>query len=249
MKSTRDTGFVLTELLVAGLLTTFLMLGIIQMAAGVSRGLLLIESQSHTQQGGRFAIDQIRSATMAAGFNPAPWEGDGEVSALGDATSDGGPGGNDILVLRQQSDKNCYGNPNTSLDGSGNPAFFLRESTFEVNASNNLAHTCWFGPDSGSLVRQINREGLVQHVDSFQVLFAEDTDGDRLANRTVRAGAWLEPSQVVGVQLGLLVASEKPVSDHVPPTFTVLDEVVTPQSDGRLRKTWTTNIPMVSRLR
>jgi Tfp pilus assembly protein PilW len=81
---------VLTELLVAGLLAAFLMLGLIQMAAGVSRGLLLIESLSQSQQGGRFAVDQIRDGVMAAGFHPSPWDGSSTIPGLGEETSDGG---------------------------------------------------------------------------------------------------------------------------------------------------------------
>jgi len=249
MRSSFQPGFVLTELLIAGLLTTFLMLGIIQMAAGVSRGLLLIESQSATHQGGRFAIDQIRNTAMSAGFDPYPWDSDTQFPALGENTRDGGAGGNDSLVVQLRSDHNCYGNPNSTPGDDGRPAFFLRESTIEVTPAGNLAHTCWFGPDGTSMVRQINRQGLVQHVDSFQVLYAEDTDGDQHANRLVRANGWHDANHIVGLEVGLLVASKQQIGGEASAAIAVLDETITPQADVRLRKTWTSSIPLFSRLR
>ncbi|HKJ18882.1 MAG TPA: PilW family protein [Xanthomonadales bacterium] len=249
MKKQPSKGFVLTELLVAGLLSAFLMLGLIQMAAGASRGLLLIESLSQTQQGGRFAIQQVREVVMPAGFRPSPWLGGSAVTGLVSGSGDGGPGGNDVLVVDQYSDLNCYGNTNGTLGSDGRPAFYLKQSKLEVTSSGNLAHTCHYGPDDGVMVRQINRQGLVSGVDSFQVLYAEDTDGNRLANRQVRAGHWADQANVVGIQVGLLVSTEKSLTNQPSQTFTVLDQSLSTANDGKLRQVWTATIPLFSRLR
>lgn len=249
LRRDRSRGFALTELLVAGLMAAILMLGLVQMAAATSRGLRLIESLSETQQGGRFAIEQMRDAVMAAGFHPAPWQNSGAPLGLADDSTDGGPGHSDVLKLRQLSDRNCFGHVNPSLDAGGRPAFFLRESIFERSASGNLAHTCHYGAPGGVLTRQINREGLVQRVGSFQVLYAEDLDGDRHADRQVRAGAWADADNIVGLQLGLLFATSEPVGDGDPTPLKVLDETVVPPADGRLRRVWTSTIPISSKLR
>lgn len=242
-------GFVLTELLVAGLIAAFLVLGLVQMAAGTSRVLTLIESLSESQQGGRFAVDQVRDAVMAAGFDPEPWTRGSPIPGLLETSSDGGAGASDVLVLGQRSDRNCFGNWNPVEDEAGKPAFFVRESTFERSPSGNFAHTCFYGPEGGTMVRQINRQGLVRRVESFQVLYAEDHDGDRRAERRVRAGNWSEAGNIVGVQLGLLLATDAPVGDEDSAPHNVLDEAVTPRPDGRLRRVWTTTIPIGSKLR
>lgn len=245
-------GFVLTELLVAGLIASFLVLGLVQMAAGASRGLQLVESLSGSQQGGRFAVDQMRDAIMGAGYHPAPWAS-GPMAGVVATSSDGGPGGNDILTVQQFSDRNCYGNPNPVVDEHGNPAFFVRESTFERNTSANLAHTCYYGPEGGAMVRQVNRQGLVQGVESFQVLYAEDTNGDLRPERRVRAGNWNNASALVAVEVGLLLASEEVVAEDLGEdmsgAYTVLDESLTPASDGRLRRVWRAHIPLGGKLR
>jgi hypothetical protein len=241
-------GFVLTELLVAGLIATFLLLGLVQMASATSSGLRLIESLSESQQGGRFAIDQMRDAVMAAGFRPRPWE-DANASGLSTDSSDGGFGGSDVLVVRQLSDRNCYGNPNSVLGADGRAAFYARQSIFERTSVGNLAHTCFYGPDDGTLVRQINRQGMVSGVESFQVLYAEDIDGDSKADRRVRAGRWNDIDKVLGVQVGLLLATVEPVGDSDASPLTVLDESFTQPSDGRLRRVWTTTFPLGLKLR
>lgn len=244
-----NSGFTLTELLVAGLIVAFLMLGMVQMAAATGRGLHLIESLSETQQGGRFAVDQLRDEVMAAGFHPAPWLADAPIQGISEDSEDGGSDGSDVLTLRRWSDHNCYGNFNATIGDDGQPAFFLRQSTFERTASGNLAHTCHYGPDGGPLVRQINREGLVRRVESFQVLYAEDTDGDRRADRQVRAGNWTDVNRVLGVDIGVLVATEEPLGEVEPLPMMVLDQAVTPRPDGRLRRVWTTTIPLGFKLR
>jgi hypothetical protein len=230
-------------------MASFLMLGLVQMAAATSRGLKLIESLSESQQGGRFAIDQMRDVVMAAGFDPEPWARETALPGLAEGSADGSASGSDVLAIRQLSDRNCYGNLNPVSDESGRPDFFMRESTFEHSTSGNLAHSCDFGPEGGTLVRQINRQGLVRGLESFQVLYVEDSDGDRRADRRVRAGQWGAPEQVLGVQIGLLLATEDPVGPEAPAAFTVLDQAVAPPEDGYLRRVWTTTIPFGSKLR
>ncbi len=244
-----DAGFTLTEMLVASLISAFLMLGLVQMAAATGRGLRLIESLSETQQGGRFAVTRMREELMAAGYHPAPWEAHGSLTGLSENSVDGGGAGSDELVVRQWSDRNCYGNFNPILGDDGHPAFFVRESAFERSASGNLAHTCHYGPEDGPMVQQVKREGLVRKVESFQVLYAEDTDGDRRADRRVRARNWASLGNVLGVELGLLLATEESLGGAEPLPFSILDQVVTPPPDGRLRRVWKTTIPFGSKLR
>lgn len=219
------------------------------MAAGASRSLLLIESLSQTQQGGRFAIEQLRDVVMPAGFHPSPWQEAQAMTGLSDASLDGGPNGNDTLIVSQLSDRNCYGNANSTLGANGNPEFFLRRSTLELTAGGNLAHTCYYGPQDGVMVRQINRQGMVSGVESFQVLYAEDSDGDHLADRMVRADHWNDIGNIMGVQVALLVATQKSLGDQPGQTLTVLDQSISTPDDGHLRQVWTATIPLVSRRR
>ena len=242
-------GFVLTELLVAGLVSAFLVLGLVQMAAASSRGLQLIESISQTQQGGRFAVQQMQRAVMAAGFNPQPWTHSVPEPGLLAATEDGGSGESDKLAVHQVSDRNCFENLNPVQDASGQAAFYVRESTFERSGTGNLAHTCFYGPEGGTLIRQINRQGIAEGVESFQLLFAEDTNGDRLADRRVRAGHWSDPNNVLGIDVAMLVASNDAGGDRAAQTFTILDQSMSSPADGRIRRVWSFSIPLGSRLR
>ena len=94
----------------------------------------------------------------------------------------------DRLVLRLWSDTNCFGNLNQARDGNGNPVFYLQESLFDLNSSKNLAHTCRYGAAEGELVTQINHQGLIQNVESFQALYGEDVSDDGRIDQWVKAG-------------------------------------------------------------
>ena len=77
-------------------------------------------------------------------------------------------------------------------------------------------------------------------VESFQVLYGEDADLDGNIERWVAAGQWSDPQHVLGIRIGLLLASENAVADQqtIPPAepLRILDATVTPPADGKLRR-------------
>ncbi len=94
-----------------------------------------------------------------------------------------------------------------------------------------------------SLFRKVNGEAaveLVKGVENMQVLYGLDPDGDGDVDSFVKASAVLDWSQVAAVRVGLLAASiEGRVGEADPRTFTVLDTIVGPFSDRRLRRVQT----------
>lgn len=237
----RAGGFSLIELMIAGLLATLLLTGLVQVAAGARSSFALQEDVADLQERARFGLDRLRGALRQAAFAPEPWAGDpfdGEPAVTG---TDGGAAGSDRLVLRSHSDRNCFGTRNPDRDPGGDPAFHLKEEVLERNGSDNLAWTCRYGPDDASLTTQVSRQGLMSGVESLQVLYAEDTDGDGRADRWVRAGFWDDVDAIVGLQVGLLLAGTSrdagPRSESgAPVTVNVLDRVVTVPDDSRRRR-------------
>jgi hypothetical protein len=142
-------------------------------------------------------------------------------------------------VVRTWSERNCFENLNPVEDADGKPRFFLRESVLDLNTSRNLSHTCRYGPDADQFVTQIRRQGLVQNVDAFQVLYAEDLDGDRLADRWITAGQWSDPANVTGLQLVLLLTSNDSVSEPRLQTYNLFEQTISSPADGKLRRVFT----------
>ncbi len=232
----RSSGFGLVELMVAGLIGSVLVAGLVQAAIAMRGSFVLQESVAELQENARYTRDRLTSILGECGFSPHPWQHDARLSGSPLTGEDAVTSRSDRLTVRSLSDRNCFGALNPVPEATGRPAFHLRESVLERTASNNLVVTCRYGPDPHTLVTQIPRQGVMNGVEWFQALFAEDTDGDQLADRWVRGGAWNDEASVVGVRLGLLLASREPVGAPADQTLNLLDRSIVTPADGRLRR-------------
>jgi len=235
----RAGGMTLVELLVAMLIGTVLVAGLVQIAADARSSFRLQESLAEVQESGRFVTDNFSDILGQSAFTPQPWSAGFPMVGLTSETGDGVSPRGDRLAIRTWSDRNCVGNANPVVDAESLPLFFLKEMILELNIAGNLAYTCRYGPTAGEFVTQVNRQGLVQNVDAFQILYAEDLDGDGGADRWVPAGQWLNRDRVVGFQLGVLLCSSEAVTEPTAGTYNVLDQAVTAPADGKLRRVFT----------
>ena len=234
--SYQQQGLSMVELLVAMLLALLLLVGLVQIAVAARSSFRLQESVAELQERGRFAADSLGNILRQSTFTPRPWQVPAAAAGLLDNTQDTIRTHGDRLAFRTWSDRNCFGNANPVRDASGLPAFYMKEHVLELNGSANLAHTCRYGPDPGNYITQIQRQGLVQGVEAFQALYAEDSNGDGEADRWVRGAEWQNEPRVLGVQLALLLSSSEPVVEPREQTFTVLVDTVVSAADGKLRR-------------
>ena len=231
----RAAGLTLVELLIALALSAFLILGLVQMVSAATAADVLQRNQAQLLDRARFALGMLGRAVREAGFRPQPWDAAYKIAGLTADTQDSVSTRGDRLAVRTWSDRNCFDNRNPDTDSDGQPLFYLRESTFEPLASGGLAHSCRYGPDAASLVTQIRRQGVVERVESLQLLFGEDTDGDGIIDAWVRAGGWTDAGRVLGVRIGLLLAGDDAVDDTGLREYSILGEPFRTPGDGRLR--------------
>jgi hypothetical protein len=131
--------------------------------------------------------------------------------------------------------QNCYGNENPIKGSDGQPAFHLLQTRFKVNANNNLAITCRYGPDASSLTTQINNYGLVEDVESMQVLYAEDRNEDKIADSWVTGQSWQQESNIRAIKIALLLSTRQPFDQPASEQITLLNETLSTPADGHLR--------------
>lgn len=225
----------LVELLVAMVLTAILLLGLVQLVIAAGSATLLQDNQAQLEDSTRQAEAQLRRAVGQAGYRPEPWNTVFDGMAVAPGTADGVSAHSDRLVVRGWSDLNCFDNRNPDMDAEGKPRFYIRESTFEMNGSAHLTRSCRYGPSDAGMISQVRRQGLVPGVESFQLLFGEDSDSDGSVDRWVRAGQWSEESHVLGIRVALLLAGPDRVMDPLEQRFEVLDAYRNRGTDGRLR--------------
>jgi type IV pilus assembly protein PilW len=229
-------GFTLVELMLVILLSAVLITGMVQIVSAASSSFRLQDNQAEVMENGRHAIVTISGLVRQAGFSPEPWNTSYSREGLTAASADGISSRSDRLVVRSWSDTNCFDNQNPVVDESGEPAFYLRESLFDLNSNSDLAHTCRYGPDDLELVTQINHQGFIRNVDSFQALYGEDTVGDGQVDQWIGGGEWETADRVLAVRLGLLLHGSDAVLETGRRSFTVLDQPYTSNADGRVRQ-------------
>jgi len=228
-------GFTLMEVMIGVFLSTVLMSGIVGLLSASVSAYRLQLGQSQLEESGRYARDVLISHIAQAGFQPEPWQNPAGLQALTDESTDGGSSLADQLGLQRWSRKNCYGSENPVMDSDGQPAFFLLQTRFKISAANNLAVTCRYGPDTDQLQIQMNNFGLIEDVESMQVLYAEDRDGDEIADGWVRARMWQHESNIRAVKVALLLSTKQAVDRAAGTHVNLLDETINIPADGHLR--------------
>jgi type IV pilus assembly protein PilW len=229
-------GMSLLELLIAMALTSLLLLGLVQVVAAAGSAARFQNNQGQLAENSRYAIELLRGTVRQAAFSPLPWDENLNRPGLTEGTADSVSRGNDRLVIRSWSDLNCFNNRNPVENTDGTPRFYIRESSFDLTGSKNLAHGCRYGPSEDDLSTQIQRQGIISGIDSFQLLFGEDADGDGDIERWVKAGQWLDRERIRAVRVGILLASEDAVTDRAVSEYAVLDARVRPRANGKLRR-------------
>jgi len=217
-------------------LSALLVSGMTSLLGGSVSAYRLQLSKSQLEESGRYARDVLISHISQAGFQPKPWQSQAALPALTDETINSDTTSGDQLGTQRWSRHNCYGNENPITDGNSEPAFYLLQTVFRVTAANNLAITCRYGPNSTQLKTQINNYGLVEGVESMQVLFAEDQNGDKIADSWVTGQAWQRESHIRAVKIGLLLSTTLAFNERVSKQVTLLDETFDTPADGQLRK-------------
>jgi len=241
-------GFSLMELLIGVFLSTLLTTGIIQLLTSSVSSYRLQLGLSQLEESARYARDVLSNHITQAGYQPRPWDSAFQLPALTFETLNGNQVPGDQLGLQRWSSQNCFGNDNPVKGSDGRSAFHLLQARLRINTSNNLAITCRYGPDATNMTTQINNFGLVEDVESMQLLFAEDRDGDNIADGWVPGQAWLNEEGIHAVKIALLLSTRQPFGQAPDQQLTLLDETVSPPVDGRLRKVSTLTVAIRGRL-
>ena len=237
------------EVMIGVFLATLLLTGIVQLLVGSVSAYRLQLAQGQMEESARYARDVLLTHIAQAGYQPQPWQNSAGMPAVTGEALNGASPATDQLGLQRWSRYNCYGNENPAIDSAGQPAFYLLQTRFMINSANNLAITCRYGPDGSSLQTQMNNFGLVEDVESMQVLYAEDRNGDAIADGWVTAHNWLQESNILAVKVALLLSTRQPFEQANGTQITLLDETISPPADGHLRSVRTMTTAIRGRLK
>lgn len=242
----RQRGLSLVELMIALLLSTFIVLAMISLFLAGRASFLTQEQQARQQENGRFAWQLITNELHEAGYNAQVWDAPALGFPLTTATTDGGGLNSDQLELQYESDRNCFGleNPNTEAilqPPTGAtvtvPQYFQKVVRFFVdNATEQLVVTCSYGPVNGALVQEVNAP-VADGIENLQIQYGEDTNGDLSVNQWVNAGGWTNFGDVIAVRIAVVVATPEEFATEVDDqTFDLYSATTSAANDNRVRK-------------
>jgi type IV pilus assembly protein PilW len=181
--SKRSGGFTIVELMVTLAISSVLLLGAVTFLNSADKSNRVQTALSGMNVSGRFGLDQVTRDLRMSGYRDSNWN----FGPLGDsvaATNGASALGGDILTVLFESARDC----NFALAPGG-----IVTNVYRV-VNKNL---------------ECNGQPITAGVEEMQILFGEDTDADRVANRWLSPGtAGLNMVNVVSVRVHLLVVTE-----------------------------------------
>ncbi|NVJ59823.1 MAG: PilW family protein [Gammaproteobacteria bacterium] len=234
MNFSKQSGFSLVELMVAGLLGLLLLGGVISVFMGSKRSFTMQEQLANLQTDGRFAMLYIEQTARNSGWF------EGAIDSSADAvmpvdialSSEGADGAPDAITFVRQAIVD------TGIDCNGSTVTgrVVRNRFFQQNNS-------LFCQGNGGAAAQ----PVINNIETFQVLYGVDNDGDAVVDTYIDAGdvsTGALTGSVIAVQIGLVVRSDENFSFDVPATtINVLDESFD-FTDNRIRRNFSKTIAM-----
>lgn len=245
IRTYRQRGLTLVEILVALVISLFLVAGLLQLFISTRLSARVQENLSRVQENGRYTIDYISRFIRLAGYRSRftierglSFEGQFPGVQAIQGTNDDGPNNSDRITVAFEGEGAGQGDIRDCLNAQINDS---------VTASNALSI------NNGSLQCQsgagVPAQTIVEDVENMQILYGENTDSDTLgvADRYIPAnnvGRW---DRVVSVRISLLLRTPEDNLVDSPQPYIFNGATVTP-SDRRQRRVFTTTITLRNRV-
>lgn len=239
-------GFTLVEIMVAVTIGLLMMAGILQITLANKESSRLQRNMGFVQENVRSAMEFIARDVRLAGHYidnnpsdriltaPAPFINESAsttTDTTAKITADGGTNNNDQITLTYESNTDCL--------GANVPPAFTGGNSFAVNH--------YYISSQRLMCRGVGvAQPLVDGVESLQILYGENTDGDpRSANRYVRADQVGNMRNVVSVRIAMRFISREAVRQTATTTqYALLDAAAFNPGDRLLRREMTTTISL-----
>lgn len=249
LNSMRPSGFTLIELMVALTLGLLLALILGQIFIGNRQTYLAQEQYARVQENGRYAIDLLGKIIRQAGYknnytadaaSVFPTGGtDAIIGTEGGAAVPPASLPSDTLTVRFQGSGTPADNTIFGCAGDAIAAGTMAANTFSISGTT-LQCT-----DAAGVAKDV-----IDGVESMQIVYGEDTDGDATANIYRKASVVANWSQVVSVRLGLVLRTERAIrTDDDTNSYDLPGgDLFDPVDDRLLRRVFTTTITLRNRV-
>ena len=247
IRSHRRAGFTLVELLVAIAIGMALTVVVAQLFIHSRTTYTTTDDVSRMQENMRFAFQLLTRTVQLAGFHTAPNVDADTVFPPGAPAIDGAEGGGsapDQLTIRYQGFGPTLGASDgsvTDCNGNAVAAGVVAVNVYTIAVGANGANALF-----------CNGIEAVPDVASMQILYGEDTDGDRVANNFLNRTQVGNMDNVRSVRFALLFQTRTPYSGvtvDTTSTYGLHGTVLGPFNDTLIRRPMVMTVAMRNRLR
>lgn len=246
----RQRGLTLVEIMVALVISLFLLAGLLQMFIGTRQSSRVQENLSRVQETGRFAIDFIGRIVRLAGYRSRTSIEEGksfEDKFTQKAIEEKIVNGTNTLTVDFEGESAGQGDIRNCLNEQINDNFIA--SNILSIANNGLQCQAKTLTAAGVIVLGSDQtQPIVENVENIQILYGENTDGDvfGVADRYVpynNVGSW---DRVVSLRISVLIRTQENNLVAAPQPYSFNGATTTP-TDRRLRRVFTTTITLRNR--
>lgn len=230
-------GFSLIELLISGFLGIILLAGVISLFISSRQTFRVQEQLGNIQTDGRFALMFIERFVENAGWFEELAPADPFSAVDYTNSNDGGGAANDAVAFAMEVVAG------TGIDCNGSVVAGTRViNRFFVNGT-----TLMCQGNGGAIPWNSPPQPVIENVESFQVLYGADTDGDQVVDRYFNADqvvATGNNQKVVAIKVGLLVVSQNNVAETAVARSYQVADVQVDRNDRLLRRAFNKTIIM-----
>lgn len=250
----RQRGLTLVEIMVALVISLFLLAGLLQMFIGTRQSSRVQENLSRVQENGRFVIDFLSRNIRLAGYRSRSTIEEGKsfedkfpgVRPI-QGTNDDGTNGSDTLTVIFEGEGAGQGDIRNCLN-----APIISSAVAPVTSSN--VFTVSYDSASGKYELRcqsgagVAAQAILEDIENMQILYGENTNGDAfgVAEYYVPANNVANWDRVVSVRISVLVRTKENNLVAAPQAYSFNGATVTP-TDRRLRRVFTTTITLRNR--
>jgi len=250
-------GFTLLEMMVALSIGLVILLGVTKIFSANRMTYSLLEATGRLQENGQYALDYISQQIRLAGYYPNPYSVPGTPTTISTLAfgaqppiigTEGGAGSDTVTLAYYTTTTDCVGGAPT---GGAIPAqaTTLRTNTGPGVAANIAVNAITIGNGAAGRPSLLcNLVEVAEGIENMQIRYGEDTDGDGVADSFVDFDNITTISNVLTVQVALLVASVREINiERDTKTYDLLGTIISGPSDGRIRRVYNTSIKLRNR--
>lgn len=241
----RQHGMTLIEIMVALVISLFLLAGLLQMFVATRQSSRIQENLSRIQENGRFGIEYINRVVRQAGYRSRAAILNGEafkqkfnVDMIGGTNNDG-YNNSDKVIARFEGEnsgqgvvKNCLNQPITS------PAISIDTLSINADAQGIVNLYCQVVTPAGTAAQ--TPQPILENVEDMQILYGERKGGNLAYVPATNVQNW---EDVFSVRISLLLRTAENNLAEAPQPYTINGVTTTP-TDRRLRRVFTTTVAL-----